>query len=468
MRGPAQRGLHALTTPAPQAAAPDRIRRVLAYRPDPVPESLWDAARDAAAQCGYDHGAEKRLYHLVLNIRWVWPASARANFPEFFEPTSPRAENEIIRIDWRTYAVPECFDGACETAVIERVASIIVDVSTLVAGGVVTSGLGPAYNVIEWREGVAAGEDMPDQVFDALSDLILTDWREDVQEWAGGNPACLQEIHPRLRNAVAQVLRFPPWLVVHVPHDATAIPPDVRGQFLPGDQELTDEILRMTDHFTYDLFLADDSEATVVRAEVSRLVVDVERFADDAGEPMAARGMGAIYNMTSALAPLRRQLSHEERASLLRAWYQPHHRKLETAVTSTLDQHGRCLILDCHSFPSTALPYELADASIPRPDICIGTDPFHTSELVARAFLEAFAETSWSVALNQPFAGAIVPASRYGRDNRVEAVMVEVNRRLYLDEANATRSPNFADVSGRIRACCIKAMSEIVAHSFCG
>lgn len=444
----------------------DKMDR-LAYRPDPVPESLWDTARDAAAQCGYDQFEEKLLDHQVLSIRWVCAESARAQFPEFFEAPSPLVEDEIVRVDWRTYAVQECFDGDYEKAVVERVESIIVDVSTLVARGVVTYGLGLEYNFIEWQEGVPTGEEMPDAVFQSLSDLILTDWREDVQEWADGDPTYLDGIHPRLRDAVAEVMRFPPWLVVHVPHDATAIPSDVRGQFLPGDKELTDEIRRMTDHFTYDLFVADDSEATVVRAEVSRLVVDVERFADDAEEPMAARGMGAIYNMTSALAPLRRQISHEERASLLRAWYQPHHKKLETAVTSTLEQHGRCLVLDCHSFPSTPLPYEQADASVPRPDICIGTDAFHTSELVARAFLDAFADSGWIVAVNQPFAGAIVPASRYGRDNRVEAVMVEVNRRLYLDEANATRRPNFADVSARVRACCIKAVSQIVAEGFC-
>jgi hypothetical protein len=38
---------------------------------------------------------------------------------------------------------------------------------------------------------------------------------------------------------------------------------------------------------------------------VSRLVVDPERFVDDATEPMAACGMGVIYTQTSQRMPLR-------------------------------------------------------------------------------------------------------------------------------------------------------------------
>lgn len=80
-------------------------------------------------------------------------------------------------------------------------------------------------------------------------------------------------------------------------------------------------------------------------------MVDVERFPDDADEPMAARGMGAVYTATSQLTPLRRRLSAGERQALM------------------LEPHGRCLVIDCHSFPSAALPYEMADSSNARPGI---------------------------------------------------------------------------------------------------
>jgi hypothetical protein len=65
----------------------------------------------------------------------------------------------------------------------------------------------------------------------------------------------------------------------------------------------------MTDHHTLALFSDGESDVQVVRAPVSRLVVNVEHFAKDEEEFMASRGMGAIYTVTSQLNPLRRRLT---------------------------------------------------------------------------------------------------------------------------------------------------------------
>jgi N-formylglutamate amidohydrolase len=255
---------------------------------------------------------------------------------------------------------------------------------------------------------------------------------------------------------------LPPWVVLHVPHDSTFVPDAVRDQFLLSDAELQHELLRMTDHLTHALFAAPPCAAAVVRAPVSRLVVDVERFEDDVNEPMAERGMGAVYTTTSASTPLRRPLSAAEREALLRDWYRPHHARLEAAVAEALDAHGRCLVIDCHSFPSEALPYERAEPSERRPDVCIGTDAFHTPEWLAESFLAAFDEAGWRVARDTPFSGAIVPASRYRQDARVAAVMVELRRGLYLDEAAGSPLPGFEAFARRVREACVDAVDRAV------
>ena len=113
--------------------------------------------------------------------------------------------------------------------------------------------------------------------------------------------------------------QFPPWVILHVPHDSTLVPPELRHQITLGDDELAQELIKMTDHRTLSLFASGVPEAQVIRAPVSRLVVDVERFEDDHQESMAGRGMGAVYCVTSSLKPLRRPLQASERDHLIEA-----------------------------------------------------------------------------------------------------------------------------------------------------
>lgn len=264
-----------------------------------------------------------------------------------------------------------------------------------------------------------------------------------------------------------RLTQYPPWVVLHIPHDSTFVPDQVRQQLTLSDEDLALELQRMTDHDTLALFAQPPDDATVVRAEVSRLVVDTERFADDRAEPMAKRGMGAVYEVTSQLTRLRTQVTPSEREALMRLWYQPHHARLEAAVSRAVELHGRCLVIDGHSFPDKALPYEFADPDRERPDICIGSDSFHTPRALEQAFAEAFARDGWRVAVNDPFSGAMVPSSRYRNDHRVEAVMVEVNRNLYLDPVTCERKGEFNRIAAEIRSRCIEALLAYEAAGSC-
>jgi N-formylglutamate deformylase len=252
----------------------------------------------------------------------------------------------------------------------------------------------------------------------------------------------------------------PQWVVLHVPHDSTVLPDEVRDQYVLDDMQLEHELRVMTDHHTYALFGADESPEFAVRAPVSRLVVDMERFEDDEAEPMARRGMGVIYTRGSNGQRLRRDLAPLERQTLLESYYHPHHAQLDETVTRILDVHGRCLVLDCHSFPAIALPYEQVQSAHKRPDICIGSDDFHTPPRLLQAFVSEFERVGWSVAVNDPFSGALVPAPYYRRDARVTGIMVEVNRRLYLDEINATPLRDFLDIRESVISCCASAISR--------
>jgi N-formylglutamate amidohydrolase len=69
----------------------------------------------------------------------------------------------------------------------------------------------------------------------------------------------------------------------------------------------------------------------------------------------------------------------------------------------------------------------------------------------------------WEVVLNEPFAGALVPASRYRRDARVQAVMVEVNRGLYMREDDGSVRADFERTAERVRGCCLRAVDAVGA-----
>ena len=251
-----------------------------------------------------------------------------------------------------------------------------------------------------------------------------------------------------------------PVAVLHIPHSSREIPADVRRSLLLSDRELESELIRLTDSYTDILF--DCSQAAKVIFPVSRLVVDPERFLDDSEEPMDKIGMGVVYTKTSTGRPLRRSLTGPARQELIEQYYHPHHRALTDAVSEALSGHGRCLIIDCHSFPSKAFRYE-TDLS-PRPDICLGTDSFHTPVWLKDSAGELFRNAGFKVNIDSPFSGAIVPLSYHHSHGSVHSVMIEVNRALYMDEKSGKRTAKFEQTKNRLKGVLLDLINRAAEH----
>jgi N-formylglutamate amidohydrolase len=238
-------------------------------------------------------------------------------------------------------------------------------------------------------------------------------------------------------------------IVGHVPHSSVHIPPGERGGILVDDDALAAELLRLTDLHTDRLFAwIRDLGGTLFVNRVSRLVVDPERFPDDAREPMARVGQGAVYTRTVDGDPLR-TADPVVRSRLMARWYEPYHAVLEGLVARALDAFGTCLLLDAHSFATVPLPSE-GDQDPHRPDVCIGADPFHTPRPLAAAFAVALADEGFRAAIDRPFSGSLVPQRWYGTDPRVTSIMLEVRRGTYMDEGTGELLPGFDAVSRRL------------------
>ncbi len=240
-------------------------------------------------------------------------------------------------------------------------------------------------------------------------------------------------------------------LIANIPHSSTHIPSSTRQTFVLNDHELDVELLKMTDGYVHELFsCVYDIGGVSLIYNFSRLVVDPERFEDDEKEVMVSEGMGVIYTKTSDGSLLRVNTpSDEEREELLNRFYRPYHQAIEDETQGLLDSFGKCLILDCHSFPSKPLPYE-GNQGPKRPDICLGTHSFHTPKELVNLTESFFTEHNLTTALNMPFEGTYVPLKFLAKDKRVSSLMIEINRKLYMDEDTGAKADNFGKMENLV------------------
>ncbi|MCX3288966.1 N-formylglutamate amidohydrolase [Streptomyces sp. NEAU-H22] len=235
-------------------------------------------------------------------------------------------------------------------------------------------------------------------------------------------------------------------VILHVPHAAREIPRAVRAGIVLGDTELARELDHITDAHTDRIAEVAAGLAGVTPwrfvNRLSRLVVDPERFPDER-EEMLAVGMGAVYKRTTHGAALRSE--GVDAGPLVERYFLPYARAMTEAVADRLAAAGRAVIIDVHSYPSRRLPYELHGEG-PRPAVCLGTDPFHTSPELAAAAREAFGETE----LDTPFSGTYVPLEFYGKRPEVSALMVEVRRDTYMAEPGGPAGPGLERLGGAL------------------
>ncbi|GAA1407251.1 N-formylglutamate amidohydrolase [Catellatospora coxensis] len=240
-------------------------------------------------------------------------------------------------------------------------------------------------------------------------------------------------------------------VVLHVPHASRQISGPARASIGLDDAALLTELDHMTDAHT-DLIAARAAGAARVRPwtfvnEWSRLVVDPERFPDER-EEMAAVGMGAVYTHTSHGQRLRPD-DPAFAQRLLDAHFHPYAQGMTDLVDERLAATGRAIVVDVHSYPALALPYELHGDG-PRPQVCLGTDLAHTPPWLRDAAATAFA--GYEVAFDTPFAGCYVPLKHHGIDERVSALMVEIRRDTYQSEPGGDPHPGLDRLAASLAA----------------
>lgn len=245
-------------------------------------------------------------------------------------------------------------------------------------------------------------------------------------------------------------------IVLHIPHSSSRIP--MMDGYTIGLEVLEKEITILTDWFTDELF---DLPYSKVVAPFSRIFCDVERFPVDEDEVMARFGMGMCYTHTDDNRVMR-EVTSDLRSVIETTYYRKHHEEFERLTSEALSKYNKVVIIDCHSFPEIPMRRDLYQ-DVPRPDFCIGTDNFHTPDILASSAVNFLQNSGYSVKINNPYAGSIVPLIHYQKDKRVMSLMIEINRNLYMrtEKNEVMKTVNFGKIKEFIRSL-IKNLENII------
>ncbi|EKV30499.1 N-formylglutamate deformylase [Caenispirillum salinarum AK4] len=152
-----------------------------------------------------------------------------------------------------------------------------------------------------------------------------------------------------------------------------------------------------------------------------------------------AAGLGTIARVVASGAEIyARKLSFAEAEKRVQTLYRPYHGALRRLIDETVARFGYCMLVDCHSMPSGG-----GDPNRPPPPDMVLGDCFGIScaRVMTAVAEERLTAAGYTVTRNAPYAGGFT-TRHYGRpEHGVHAMQIEINRRLYMDEAAFTRRP---------------------------
>lgn len=220
-------------------------------------------------------------------------------------------------------------------------------------------------------------------------------------------------------------------LIVSIPHSGTVLP-----QLLAA--RLTQEAATLADtdwHIPRLYNFLDGMDVTVIGANYSRYVVDLNRSPDGAALYPGQSETEICPTSSFAGKPLYRpgqELAAEEVPERVLSHWQPYHQRLAAEITRLKSEHGFAMLWDAHSIQSR----------VPRffegrlPDLNLGTagglscDP----ELAVELTKHLARSDHFTTAFNGRFKGGAITRQYGDPFSNVHAVQMEIAQACYMDE----------------------------------
>lgn len=220
-------------------------------------------------------------------------------------------------------------------------------------------------------------------------------------------------------------------ILLHVPHSSSSFPSESMFSFT----DLDNEEKLLIDYYTDELFVPQQDSAVIsnVVFPYCRLYCDVERLIND---PLEKDGLGISYFRE---IPTGRGCSYTYRSFCSKEEAFNRYVDFHASVSKRLFTMGDdTLLIDCHSFSN--LPTLLC-SNPPDIDICIGYNDDETSpdKVAIGNIIYYFQTRGYKVGVNSPFSNS----KTFNVPVKYHSVMIEVNKRLYMDEQTLEKSEGF-------------------------
>ncbi|MGE4064000.1 MAG: N-formylglutamate amidohydrolase [Rhodospirillaceae bacterium] len=254
-------------------------------------------------------------------------------------------------------------------------------------------------------------------------------------------------------------------LVFASPHSGSFYP----AEFVAGSPLELGMLRRSEDCYVDELFSdAPKRGAPLVRAVYPRAYLDVNRepyeldpemfndplpaFANTTSVRVGA-GLGTIPRIVATRREIyRTKLYFEDAERRIEAVYRPYHQALARLIARAHAKFGFCILIDCHSMPSTGLP--VTAVGDPRTiDMVLGDRTGLSCAPVITEIVEAFlSQRHYRVTRNNPYAGGFTTQNYGDPGNGTHVLQLEINRNLYMDEATLERRAGFSVLKSDVDA----------------
>lgn len=265
-------------------------------------------------------------------------------------------------------------------------------------------------------------------------------------------------------------------LVLDSPHSGFAFPADFGSVLTEFD------LREGEDCFVDQLWMpATERGVAMVAALAPRTYIDFNRHAGDIDLELIEGGRWPDEHVPSGKAKIGkalvwrtlddgraiydRKLPVDEVRARIENYHRPYHGAVRDRIAETHERFGRSWHIDCHSMNAVGGAQAEGGAGRARADIVLGdrdgtTCDAEFTELV-RSVLSGF---GYDVKINDPYKGVeLVRAYSDPAQGRM-SLQVEVNKRLYMDEATREKSAGFDAVQKHLSAL-VEALVDYTSHA---